>query len=134
MRRKKYNQKNKNGFRSQLEEKVWVDLKKKKGRRKHPEIQFESEKIPYVLVKRYLPDIILTKSDGSKLFIEVKGYMRAEDRQKMRAVKQTNPDLDIRFVFGNNNIIPGTKMTTSEWAERNGFPWAIREVPREWLK
>jgi hypothetical protein len=54
----------------------------------------------------------------------------------MKAVKQANPDVDIRFVFQSpfNKINKGSKTTYAAWAERNGFPWcAYHSIPIEWL-
>ena len=62
------------------------------------------------------------------MYIEVKGYFRPEDKPKMKAVKASNPDLDIRFVLANNN------KRDIAWCEKYGFPWAIRNIPEEWFK
>lgn len=36
------------------------------------------------------------------ILIEIKGYFTATDRKKHLLVKEQNPELDIRFVFGNS--------------------------------
>ena len=84
---------------------------------------------------KYTPDFTLTKKDKSILYIETKGYMDLATRKKMVCVKQSNPDLDIRFVFQNSKctISKKSKTTYGEWATKNGYPWAHCQIPLEWL-
>ena len=98
-----------------------------------PLIEYESEKITYVLIKEYNPDFILTFRNGRKIYIEAKGYFRPADRTKMLAVKRQNPSIDLRISFGRNNTL-GKKMTYTDLCDRHGFPWAVGEVPKGWLK
>lgn len=95
---------------------------------------FESERIPYVLPKKYIPDFIITKANGTKMYIEAKGYLRYEDQQKMRSVKHCNPDLDIRFFFGNDKKVHGSTMTNSQWCEKYDFKYAIGKIPKQWWR
>lgn len=95
------------------------------------EYKYEPFKIPYV--SEYTPDFELT---SNKILIEVKGYLRPEDRSKMIKVKKQHPELDIRFVFQNpNDKIKESKkgMTFAIWADKHGFKWAQSIVPREWI-
>ena len=91
----------------------------------------KAERIPYTKNHNYIPDFQLP--NGIRL--EVKGFFPPEDRSKMLAVKECNPDLDIRFIF----LRPSTKInkdsntTYSMWAEKHGFPWAGKHLPIEWL-
>lgn len=82
----------------------------------------------------YTPDFEVEGSKGT-FYIEVKGYLDGPDRTKLRAVRKQHPGLDIRIVFQRNNVIKGTKNKTrySEWAQKNGFKFAFREIPKEWL-
>lgn len=96
---------------------------------------FESQPKPafvYTLSKRYTADFRI-----GDLYIETKGWFRPEDRTKMKAVKKAYPDLDIRIVFQNANSRLNSKLprsqTNAQWAERNGFPWAHKEIPSEWI-
>lgn len=84
-------------------------------------------------VRTYTPDFIV---DGGRIIIETKGLFTTEDRQKMKLVKEQHPDLDIRFVFSNANarIAKRSPTTYAKWAESNGFPWAHKTIPLEWLK
>jgi len=108
------------------------------------EFSYESLKIPYQVPARdseYIPDFILGKSN---IIIEGKGRFghrgnnkaATAERQKMILVKRQHPDLDIRFVFDNPNlpIYKGSKTTYAKWATSNGFPWAAKRIPDEWLK
>jgi hypothetical protein len=68
--------------------------------------------------------------------IEAKGVLDQETRTKMVAVKKAHPELDIRFVFmdASKKLRKGSKTNYGEWATRNGFRWADREIPEDWLK
>jgi hypothetical protein len=99
---------------------------------------YESEVIKYLKpasTHRYTPDFILTKKDGSKMYIETKGRFTSADRVKHRLIKDQYPDMDLRFVFSraNQRLSKTSKTTYAQWAERYGFPWAEKEIPKEWL-
>ncbi len=89
---------------------------------------YETEKIPYVIHGYYNPDFILTTSSGHKIYIETKGHFRPEAKRKMVAVKKLHPQLDIRLLFYSKNKV------YIKWADKHGFPWAIGDIPTEWLK
>ena len=101
--------------------------------------KYESESIAYVLPKRYTPDFILVRPRGDssttehKIYVEVKGWLRVEDQQKMKSVKHCNPALDIRFYFPNNGRVQGSRMTNSQWCEKYDFKYTIGRIPKEWL-
>jgi hypothetical protein len=59
--------------------------------------------------------------------------LRIEDQKKMRAVKECNPDLDIRFYFAEDRLVHRSKMKNSEWCAKYGFPCAIGKIPKRWL-
>ena len=102
---------------------------------------YESERLDYTVTGRYVPDFIIQTRRGKTLYIETKGNGRSFDgptRRKMVAVKQQHPDKDIRIVFYSDGAIgpkrkDGSRLRQSEWADKNGFKWAIREIPQEWL-
>lgn len=83
--------------------------------------KYESEKLKYVIVKNYIPDFIITEKDGSKKYIEVKGYLRYEDQVKMKAVRYSHPDLHIEMWFPKDQKVHTSSMLNSEWCERYGF-------------
>lgn len=91
----------------------------------------KTSKIPYSENHNYIPDFVLPNG----IVIEAKGYFPPEDRVKMRAVKESNPDLDIRIVFlrAKSKLDKNAKMTYGEWADKYGFPYADRHIPLEWL-
>lgn len=74
-----------------------------------------------------MPDFILD-CKGSKIYIEAKGHFRPEAMRKMVAVKAMWPNVDIRLVFYSHN------KKYIRWAEKHGFPWAVGDIPEEWLK
>lgn len=113
-------------FRSKLEAEVSKRLPKG--------TTFESEKLKYFIPKNYLPDFIITTKSGKKIYLEVKGFLRYDDQQKMRYVKMANPELDIRFYFPNNNKVHTSKMTNSEWCEKYGFKYCIGKIPKGWFR
>lgn len=98
-------------------------------------IDYESDKFEYTLKHKYNPDWKAEKVTGGYVFFETKGLLDAQTRQKMKAVKEQNPDLDIRFVFqkAGNVIRKGSKITYGMWAEKNGFKWCEQHLPQEWL-
>lgn len=89
--------------------------------------KYESDKIPYVLERNYIPDFVITTKTGRTLYIECKGYLRPEHKAKMVAVKKLHPELDIRIVFYSFN------KKYIKWAERHGFPYSVGTIPEEWL-
>lgn len=93
--------------------------------------KYEDREVPYVLKGTYHPDFRLVVND---VLIEAKGLLDQASKRKMIAVKEQHPELDIRFVFMDaDKKVPGTKQTHGQWATRNGFVWANREIPKEWL-
>lgn len=126
MRKYKKKHKKYGKFKSPLEQSIFKKLPKG--------TQYETEKLTYILEKKYIPDFIVTTKNGRKIYIETKGYLSAKDQQKMRAVKMHNPNLDIRFIFQKLNRVQGSKMLVTEWCHRYGFPYAINKIPRGWFK
>ena len=98
------------------------------------DISYETERLKYITESFYIPDFVVRFKDGRVIFIETKGYLRPEDKKKMRLIKQQHPKLDIRIIFQKNNRFKGSQTTYSDWADKMGIPWAIGEVPKEWLK
>ena len=114
-------------YRSKLEEKV-ADLLSSLG----VSYDYESTKVPYVIRHNYTPDFLL--SNG--VFLETKGYWDAEDRRKILAVKEANPELDIRMVFQTpyNRISKKSKTTYAQWCDRHDIKWTtFTEIPIDWL-
>ena len=116
-----------NKFRSGLEKQIG-DLLTELG----ISYEYESTKISYTIPHNYTPDFVLP----NHVILEAKGYWDAEDRRKMKAVKEQNPDLDIRMVFQSpyNKISKKSKTTYAQWCEKHDIPWTTwQEIPMEWL-
>ena len=114
-------------YRSGLEEKV-ADLLSELG----VSFEYETHKLAYQIQHYYKPDFILPNG----VILETKGYWDKDDRRKMKAVKEQNPDLDIRMVFQSpyNTISKKSKMTYAQFCEKNDIPWtSYHEIPIDWL-
>jgi hypothetical protein len=118
-------------FRSRLERKIAEQLKLE-----GIEVRYETEKVPYIVPPRaakYLPDFILPNG----IYIEAKGWLQAKDRAKMVHVRDSNPGLDIRFVFerAQNKIYKGSPTTYAKWCDDHQFRWADKgTIPLSWLR
>lgn len=114
-------------FRSKFEEDMYNTAKRSRKKLVH-----EPFFIPYVIKGSYLPDFVLPNG----IIVEAKGYLDAAACRKMKAVKASNPHLDIRFVFQNANGKRNrrAKLKNWEWAEKHGFKWAEGNIPLDWWK
>ena len=83
----------------------------------------------------YLPDFKLPKQGGF-FFVETKGRWTVDDRQKHLLIKEQHPDLDVRFVFSNQNapLYKGSPNRYCDWCEKHGFVYANKTIPPEWLQ
>ena len=117
------------GFRSGLEERIAEQLDK-------AGVEYEYEKLKLKYIKPasthlYTPDFVLANG----IIVETKGRFLANDRQKHILVKRHNPTLDIRFVFSNSKarITKTSRTTYAAWCEKNGFKYADKTIPQEWI-
>ena len=119
------------GYRSGLEQAVAEQLQKE-------QLDFEYEpkegRIPYTKPAsnhKYTPDFVF-----KNFIVETKGRFITADRKKHKLIKEQHPDIDIRFVFSNSKtrISKTSKTTYGKWCELNGFKYADKVVPDEWLK
>lgn len=117
------NRSKKDKYRSDLERKVASQLK---------DAEYETLKIPYVVVHKYVPDFILPNG----IILEVKGRFVGKDRAKHLQIRKQQPDLDIRFVFGRDQTLNKKSNTYySEWCDKHGFLYSTNGVvPKAWLK
>lgn len=116
-------------FRSKFEKETAEHLE-----RKEVEYHYEKIKVEYEIPARvttYKPDFVLPNG----ICIETKGIMEAKERQKHILIKSQIKDLDIRFVFYNakKTITKNGTTTYADWANHNGFKWADKKIPDEWL-
>ena len=93
---------------------------------------YETLKLSYSRPSTYTPDFILPNG----VVLEVKGFWPPSDRTKHKLVKETHPDVDIRFVFQNafNTLSKSSKTTYADWCDKHGILWCHRKIPEEWLK
>lgn len=96
--------------------------------------EFETWKVPYTVPSsehKYTPDFTLDNG----IIIETKGIFDVPDRKKHVLIREQHPNLDIRFVFSNAfaKLRKGSPTTYAAWCENNGFLWAHKTVPKEWL-
>ncbi len=82
--------------------------------------------------RRYTPDFELPNG----IIIETKGRFLTSDRQKHILIKKQHPDYDIRFVFSNSKakLSKVSKTTYAMWCDKNGFKYADKVIPDDWLK
>ena len=117
------------GFRSGLEEKIAAQL-----RLAGINPCYESRKLPYRVEEthNYTPDFPVTQS----LIIETKGRFQTADRMKMLKIKAQYPDIEFRFVFTNSKarISKASQTTYARWCEKNGFKYADKLIPTEWIE
>lgn len=119
----------KHGFRSGLEDKFIKELEQYGIKP-----MYESREFKYTVpetVHKYTPDFPVSPH----IIIETKGRFDVDDRKKMLLVKEQYPDIEFRMVFYNANqrIKKGSKTTYAMWCDKNGFKWAHKTLPREWL-
>jgi len=117
------------GHRSGLEDKVSDELKKI-----GIDGEYEKHQIRYTKPATnhtYKPDFRLPNG----IFIETKGRFTLSDRKKHLLIQNQKPELDIRFVFQNPSakLAKNSKTTYGMWADKNGFKWAAKEIPLEWV-
>ena len=89
------------GYRSGLELKVADQIKEAQ----YP-VKYETETLQYIVPQKnskYTPDFIFTKKDGKTMYIETKGRWTSTDRQKMKHILASNPNIDLRIIFQNPN-------------------------------
>ena len=126
---KKQRRHNSRRYRSGLEREVAEYLNDKQSKVRYEVLKIEWEDLRY---RTYTPDFMLDNG----IIIETKGIFDSEDRRKHLEVRKQHPKLDIRFVFSNSmaKLYKGSKTRYCNWCDKNGFMWAHRVIPEEWLK
>lgn len=118
----------KNGYRSGLEDKISKQLEQS-----GVNYEYETIKIPYHVSedRKYTPDFLLPNG----IIVETKGRFTLQDRKKHLLIKAQHSHLDIRFVFSNSRskISKGSKTSYADWCDKNGFLYAEKEIPEEWI-
>lgn len=146
MKSKAYTSALKHGYKSGLEDNVSEQLK---SLGYIP--NYEKIRIGYTAPSShhtYTPDFCATKpgmssldgltliNQGKLIIIETKGRFLLSDRKKHILIKQQYPKLDLRFVFTNSKakISKTSKTTYGMWCDKEGFKYADKLIPAEWLK
>ncbi len=130
-------------YRSGLEKEVAQQLRKNKVPYKY---EPSDGKLTYTIPAKnasYLPDFYITTKSGKTIIIECKGIWVYVDRYKHLLIRQTHPELDIRFVFSNprSKIRKGSKTTYADICEGKGkgqfkgvtWQYAAKKIPKSWL-
>lgn len=95
---------------------------------------FEQYEVRYEIpasLHRYTPDFLLPNG----VIIEGKGIFDADDRKKHTLIRQQHPGLDIRFIFSSSKakLYKGSPTTYGMWCDKNGYKYADKVIPKEWL-
>lgn len=118
-------------LKSKLEKTVFATLKPKV-----PRVEYEPDSFEFIQPakrRKYTPDFKIRKNT----YIEVKGRLTIEDREKLVWFKEQRPEITVYLLFstGNNKLRKGSPTTYGEWATKNGYQWSDmkRGIPDEWL-
>lgn len=86
---------------------------------------YEPYQLDYKVHHKYTPDFVFTKSFG-RIIVEAKGYFRAGDTRKYKAIRDSMDEDDefVLFLQSPNKIVrKGTKLTMSGWCEKENITW-----------
>jgi hypothetical protein len=107
----------KSGKRSKFEEKVQTLLDKKTY-----ECDYEKDTLKYSLHLTYKPDWTVR----GVCYLEAKGRFDYIERRKMLAVREANPDKDIRIVFMRDQKISKNSETRyTDWCAKHGIKCSV---------
>lgn len=88
---------------------------------------FEPYKVQYSVLHEYTPDFV-----NGDIVVECKGFFRAGDRQKYKAINSALKAMGKRFVFlfqtPDKQVAKGSNQTMAQWAERQDIPWFDLEI------
>ena len=80
--------------------------------------------------RTYLPDVVIGKT-----IYEYKGIFSSEDMNKMKWVREANPEWEYILVFQRNNPVrKGSKTRYSDWCEKNGFKYMMITEFEQYIK
>ena len=123
--------------RSGPERGVYRDLESRRDSGMIMDFEYESETMKYVQPAKarvYNPDFIITRNDGHKIYVEVKGILSSMEREKFLNILNSNPDKDIRILLVRDNLLSRTSKTRySMWCAAKGVKYAVKSIPDEWL-
>lgn len=85
-------------------------------------VQYEADTLKYTLDCLYKPDWKV--DDG--VYWETKGKFDYVERRKILAVKEANPNTDVRLVFMRNQKLSKRSSTTyGDWCDKHGIKWSV---------
>jgi hypothetical protein len=97
-----------------------------------PEWQYEPFNLTYQVQHRYTPDFVYEHEGGREILVEVKGFFRAGDTQKYKAIAQECKETDREFVFFLSNpfkkVRKGGMLTMAQWCDKEGIRWFFDTV------
>jgi len=83
--------------------------------------------------------VFISKGSGKQIYVECKGHplaWKGETRAKHIDIKRQYPEMDLRFVFNNQNakISKTGKSTNASWCKKEGFLCSSSLIPLAWLE
>ena len=92
--------------------------------------QYETEKFPYVLHKKYTPDFKV-----GNVYVEVKGWWPPAERTKFLAVIVNNPGLPIFVALQRPHLTltKQSKTTYAQWCTKHGIAWCPTPIPPDFI-
>ena len=124
-------------YKSAGEKLLAVDLTERLSTKEIESFGYETEPMKYTQPAKertYNPDFIIIRSNGTKLYVEVKGLFDYIEREKFLNILNSNPEKDIRILFSRDNkITKNSKTRYSDWCRAKGIKYAVKTLPEEWL-
>ena len=94
--------------------------------------EYEPGPVTYKVIetRKYTPDIVLK----SGVWVELKGYLRPEDKRKLRRIRLAYPTRNFCILFQREQPhAKGAKSTNIQWAENIGMIAAAGDsIPKAW--
>ena len=94
---------------------------------------YEPCQIDYRVERKYTPDFVY-ELNRRVYYIECKGYFRAGDTQKYRAINQClkeNEELIFVLMKPNQKVSKSTKNTMAQWCDKHDILWYNIETLKE---
>lgn len=106
-------------FRSKLEHMVAVQLS--------ADWDYEPFNMAYTVSRKYTPDFVYEWDTGEEILVEVKGYFRAGDTQKYKAIAKECNESDRKFAFylqaPTKKVRKGSKLSMGDWCDKEDIMW-----------
>lgn len=95
---------------------------------------YEPFQVPYEIPRKYTPDFVYEDNRGRSYLIECKGYFRAGDTQKYKAISKSLPwtqELIFVLMKPNQKVSKSTKLTMAEWCDKHDILWYTIDTLKE---